>query len=175
LTSRTEVTAWGGRFFRSGRLKRAETVGQRSSMPENVIAMLIQPQKSTKTRPKGGADPPLFNILAICSATHARIFSEAAARSTFQPASLCQITRNTLPRARTHSRPSPRRFFKPLLVDSIPDRIAYRSLKTSVSCSRRRAARRRFLSASRRRREVDREPAGSRRTFWPSATGPGSR
>ena len=42
----------------------------------------------------------------------------------FQPASLCRITRNILPRPRTFSRPKPSRFFKPLLVDSIPVAIA---------------------------------------------------
>src|SRR5208337_608547 len=51
LTSPTELAVGGSRFFRSGRLKRSETVGRRPSMPENVIATLIQPQKSTKTRP----------------------------------------------------------------------------------------------------------------------------
>src|SRR5271157_1695580 len=52
LTSLTELTVQGSRFLRSGRLKRSETVGRRPSMPEDVISMLIQPQKSTKTRPK---------------------------------------------------------------------------------------------------------------------------
>src|SRR5271157_1203194 len=53
LTSLTELTVQGSRFLRSGRLKRSETVGRRPSMPETVISMLIQPQKSTKTRLKG--------------------------------------------------------------------------------------------------------------------------
>src|SRR5208337_1935960 len=58
LTSPTELAVGGSRFFRSGRLKRSETVGRRPSMPENVIATLIQPQKSTKTRPKERRLPP---------------------------------------------------------------------------------------------------------------------
>src|SRR5208337_3511699 len=58
LTSPTELAVGGSRFFRSGRLKRSETVGRRPSMPENVIATLIQPQKSTKTRPKDRRLPP---------------------------------------------------------------------------------------------------------------------
>src|SRR5208283_4422527 len=45
LTFPTELAVGGSRFFRSGRLKRSETVGRRPSMPENVIATLIQPQK----------------------------------------------------------------------------------------------------------------------------------
>src|SRR5208337_2427755 len=58
LTSLTELTVQGSRFLRSGRLKRSETVGRRPSMPETVISMLIQPQKSTKTRLKGRRLPP---------------------------------------------------------------------------------------------------------------------
>ena len=60
--------------------------------------------------------------LGHLSSHRVRSVCDAAARSTFQPATLCQITRNTLPRPRTCKRPRPSRFFKPLLVDSIPDR-----------------------------------------------------
>ncbi len=83
-----------------------------------------------------GPDSPPFRVWATWPLTQARIFVDAAARSTFQPATLCRITRNTLPRPRTLSRFNPSRFFKPLLVDSIPERRAYRSVNTGVSCSR---------------------------------------
>ena len=89
-----------------------------------------------------------FQRLGHLTAHPPHIFCDAAARSTFQPATLCRITRNTLPRPRTLSRFNPSRFFKPLLVDSMPERRAYRSVNTGVSCSRRRPARRWALSVN---------------------------
>ena len=45
-----------------------------------------------------GPDSPPFSVWATWTLTKAHIFFDAAARSTFQPAALCRITRNTLPR-----------------------------------------------------------------------------
>ncbi len=97
-----------------------------------------------------GPDSLPLRVWATWVLTQARSFCDAAARSTFQPATVCRITRNTLPRPRTRKRSSPRRFFKPLLVDSIPERGAYRSWNTSVCSSTRRAANRRPLSVNSR-------------------------
>ncbi len=99
--------------------------------------------RSLKTKARSrpvGPDSAPFSVWATSRVTHARSFFDAAARSTFQPATLCRITRNTLPRPRTRRRSNPSRFFKPLLVDSMPERIRYRSANTGVSCSRRCAA-----------------------------------
>src|SRR5271157_3438824 len=60
LMGTTELTVQGVRFSRSGRLKRSETLGRPPGMPDNVIAMLIQPQKRAKTRPKGRRPPPFL-------------------------------------------------------------------------------------------------------------------
>ena len=90
--------------------------------PKNRLEVVPSPQNE-------GAKPLIwprfspFQRLGHLTAHPRAHFCAAAARSTFQPATLCRITRNTLPRPRTLSRFNPSRFFKPLLVDSMPERL----------------------------------------------------
>ena len=89
---------------------------------------------------------------ALTSATsvliHARSPAEAAARSTFHPATLCRITRDTLPRPRTRNRFRPSHTILQAAVGRLDPRlrVAYRCANTGVPCSRRRPARRWSLS-----------------------------